>query len=176
MSHLPSEGSLRARVPDHHPRRRMVGKRTVAAVAVDARPKQGAATEETWAVGTCLYLQGLIAGSKVSFLVDTGSGVSILAARIWREWDRPRDELAKYLERLRSVEGQALECLGRTRLAVTLGTSVIEWDFIVAEIGEDEGILGNDFAMAQHLTVLPQDSAVYLPASSSAQKEDMLVV
>ena len=43
----------------------------------------------------------------------------------------------------------------------------------MAEIGEDEGILGNDFAMAQHLTVRPHESAVYLPASSSADKEDM---
>ena len=54
---------------------------------------------------------------------------------------------------------------------MTLGTRVIEWDFIVAEIGE--GILGNDFAMAQQLTVRPHESAVYLPASSSADKEDM---
>ena len=50
---------------------------------------------------------------------------------------------------------------------MTLGTRVIEWDFIVAQIGEDEGILGNDFAMAQQLTVQPHGSAVYLPASSS---------
>ena len=34
---MPSEGSLRARVPDHPPRRRMVGKRTVAAVAVEGQ-------------------------------------------------------------------------------------------------------------------------------------------
>ena len=148
VSHVPSEGSLRARVPDHHPRRRTLGKRTVAAIALDAGPEQGAAIEETWAVGNGLYLQGRIAGSKVSFLFNTGSRVLILAARIWREWDRPRDELAKYWGRLCSVEGWSLECLGWTRLAVTLGTRVIEWDFIVAEIGEDEGILSNDFAMA----------------------------
>ena len=56
---------------------------------------------------------------------------------------------------------------------MTLGTRVIEWDFIVAEIGKDEGILDNDIAMAQQLTVWPHESAVYLPASSSADKEDM---
>ena len=84
VSHFPS-----ARVPDDHHHRRTIGKWTVAAVAVDAGPEQGAMTEETWAVGNGLYLQGRIAGSKVSFLVDTRSGVSILAAWIWREWDRP---------------------------------------------------------------------------------------
>ena len=44
-SHLPSEGSLRGRVPDHHHHRRTVRKRTVTAVTVAAGPRQGAATE-----------------------------------------------------------------------------------------------------------------------------------
>ena len=69
VSHVPSEGSLCARVPTTTVRRR-----TVAAVAVDMGHEQGAATEETWAVGNGLYLQVQIAGSKVSLLVDTGSG------------------------------------------------------------------------------------------------------
>ena len=38
---------------------------------------------------------------------------------------------------------------------MTLGTRAIKWNFIVAEIGDDEGILGNDFAMAHELTVRP---------------------
>ena len=46
---------------------------------------------------------------------------------------------------------------------MTLGTPVVEWGFIVAEIGDDEGILGNDFAMAHELTVRPCEGAVYLP-------------
>ena len=56
---------------------------------------------------------------------------------------------------------------------MTLGTHVIDWDFLVAEIGEDEGILGNDFAMVQELTVRPHKGAVYLPAFTSTGKEDM---
>ena len=60
------------------------------------------------------------------------------------------------------MEGQALECLGRVRLMVTFGTRAIDWDIIVAEIGEDEGILGNHFAVAHQLTVWPHEGAVYL--------------
>ena len=101
-------------------------------------------------------------GNGVSFLVDTGSGVSILAARTWRKWGRTEDELTRYWGRLCSVEGRALECLGKAGLTVTLGTRVVEWGFIVAEIGDDEGILGNDFAMAHELTVRPCEGAVYL--------------
>ena len=56
---------------------------------------------------------------------------------------------------------------------MTLGTHVIDWDFIVAEICEDEGFLCNDFAMAQELTVGPHEGTVYLPAFSSGGKEDM---
>ena len=104
-------------------------------------------------MGNRLYLPGRIEGNGVSFLVNTGSGVSILAARTWREWGRAEDELTRYWGWLCSVEGQALECLGKARLTVTLGTRVIEWCFIVAEIGDDEGILRNDFAMAHELTV-----------------------
>ena len=117
----------------------------------------------TVAIGNGLYLLGRIGGNGVSFLVDTGSGVSILAAHTWRKWGRTEDELTRYWGRLCSVEGRALECLGKARLTVTLGTRVVEWGFIVAEIGDDEGILGNDFAMAHELTVRPCEGAVYLP-------------
>ena len=148
-------------MPDQHGR--TLGKRTVAAVAIDAGPQGGAATEESVTIGNGLYLLGRIGGSGVSFLVDTGSGVSILAARKWKEWGRTEDELTRYWGSLCSVEGRALECLGKARLTVTLGTRVVEWGFIVAEIGDDEGILGNDFAMAHELTVRPCEGAVYLP-------------
>ena len=71
------------------------------------------------------------------------------------------------------MEGRALESLGRATLTVTLGTRVIKWSFIVAEIGDDEGILGNDFAMAHKLTVQPCEGAVYLPDLSGTRKEHM---
>ena len=100
-------------------------------------------------VGNKLYLPGRIEGNGVSFLVDTGSGVSILAAQTWMKWGRAEDELTRYWGRLCSVEGRALECLGSTRLTMTLGTRAIKSSFIVAEIGDDEGILGNNFASSQ---------------------------
>ena len=73
-------------------------------------------------VGNRLYLPGRIEGNGISFLVDTGSGVSILVARTWRKWGHAEDELTRYWGGggLCSVEGRALECLGRARLTVTL--------------------------------------------------------
>ena len=161
VSLVPSEGPFREGMPHQHGR--TLGKRTVAAVAIDTGPQEGAATEESVTIGNGLYLLGRIGGNGVSFLVDTGSGVSILVARTWKEWGRTEDELTRYWGRLCSVEGRALESLGKARLTVTLGTRVVEWGFIVAEIGDDEGILGNDFAKAHELTVRPCEGAVYLP-------------
>ena len=99
--------------------------------------------------------------------------MSILAALTWRKWGRAEDGLTRYWGPLCSVEGRALECLGKARLTVTLGTRVIEWSFIVAEIGDDEGILGNDFAMAHELTVRPCEGAVYLPDLAGTGKGHM---
>ena len=121
--------------------------------------------------GNGQYLPGQIEGNGVSFLVDTGSGVCILVAWTWRKWGRMEDWLTRYLGRLCSVEGRALECLGKARLTVTLGTRVIEWSFIVAEIGDDEGILGNNFAMAHELTVRPCEGAWISQTSLGREKD-----
>ena len=43
----------------------------------------------------------------------------------------------------------------------------------MAEIGDGEGILGNDFAMAHKLTVRPWEGAVHLPDLSGKRKEHM---
>ena len=134
--------------------------------------KDGRKQRKQWAaVGNGLYLPGRIEGNGVSFMVDMGSRVSILAVRTWRKWGSAEDELTRYWGRLCSVEGRALECLGRARLTVTLGTRVIKWSFRVAEIEDDEGILGNDFAMAHELTVRRCEGGVYLPDLSGTRKE-----
>ena len=56
---------------------------------------------------------------------------------------------------------------------MTLGTQMVLWDFVVTQIGEDEGILGNDFTMAHLLTVWPHEGAVYLPAAPRSGTDDM---
>ena len=43
------------------------------------------------------------------------------------------------------------------------GNSGHKMELIVAEIGDDEGILGNDFTTAHELTVRPCEGAMYLP-------------
>ena len=43
----------------------------------------------------------------------------------------------------------------------------------MTEIGEDEGILRNDFAMAQRLTVQPHEGVAYLPEASREWTENL---
>ena len=88
---MPSEGPFREGMPDQHGR--TLGKRTVAAVAIDAGPQEGVATEESVTIGNGLYLLGRIGGNGVSFLVDRGSWVSILAARTWRTHGGQADQI-----------------------------------------------------------------------------------
>ena len=59
-------------------------------------------------------------------------------------------------------------------MSETLGTRTVLWDFIMTEIGEDEGILGNDFAMANWLTVQPHEGAVYLQVVPRNGSDDMV--
>ena len=106
-------------------------------------PKKGAVEEGTQTIGNGLYIQGREAGSTVRFLVETGSGVLIFRARVWNDWAGPKKELRKYWGWLCSTEGGAFECLGRVRLTITWDTQAIDWDFIVAELGEDRDIHSN---------------------------------
>ena len=58
-----------------------------------------------------------------------------------------------YWGQLYSIKGRALDYLGQVRLTVNFGRQTVDWDFIVAEIGDHEEILGNNFAMAHKITV-----------------------
>ena len=69
MSPVPPKRPFRERTP-HQCYGRTLGKRTVAAVAIDAGPQEGVATEESVLVGNGLYLPGRIEENRVSF--DTG--------------------------------------------------------------------------------------------------------
>ena len=61
--------------------------------------------------------------------------------------------------RLCLFEGKALNCLGQAH--IWNGGKRVGICF--AEIGTDEGILGNDFAMRHKLTIRPHKGVVYLP-------------
>ena len=125
---------------------RTLGKRTVAAVTIDAGPQEGAAMEESVMVGNGLYLPGRIEGNGVSFLVDRGSGVSILAAPTWRKWGRAEDELTRYWGRrcegavyLPDLAGTRKEhmsqCLPCTIRSVTEVRAVTEENLAVRAVG-----------------------------------------
>ena len=114
-------------------------------------------------IGNGLYLPGRIGEGAVNFLVDTGSGVFYCSSAD--------------LETVGMPEGRANEVLGTTilggRTSVGLpgtseacckhGSTGHHLGLHSGEIGEDEGILGNDFAMAHRLKVRPHEAAVYLP-------------
>ena len=66
--------------------------------------------------------------------------------------------------------GERLPCTIQVVIEVR---AVTEETLVVRAIGDDEGILGNDFAMAHELTVRPCEGAVYLPDLAGTGKGHM---
>ena len=71
-----------------------------------------------------------------------------------------------------STKGRIDQVLWTTVLGRGMGTRVLGMNEAGSYPG-NEGILGNNFAMAQELTVRLHEGAVYLPAFSITGKEDM---
>ena len=78
---------------------------------------------------------------QVSFLVDTGSPVSLLP---WTTTRQKLSELKHYCGRVLSVCGQSLEVLGQCDLEIKFGNNVFVQDFLVTR-GVSVPILGIDF-------------------------------
>ena len=69
--------------------------------------------------------------------------------------------------------GQSLGLSGIDSVGVRLWARSFVWEFIIVDIGTDEGILGNDFAMRYALTVCPHKGADYLPNAGQLGKDGL---
>ena len=77
VSLAPSERTL----SDHHGH--TLKKPTAAAITIEAGPVGGMTKKEVQPLRNRLYLPAQVVVHTVRFLVDTGSGVSLLATRVW---------------------------------------------------------------------------------------------
>ena len=93
------------------------------------------------------YLQGQISGVSVSFLVDTGVGVSLLNGRIWDQAGCTNDRIspAPY-SNLVGVDGLPIQARGVVTIPLTISNTVFNQEFVIADNITAEGILhGNGF-------------------------------
>ena len=94
-------------------------------------------------VATLPYISVNILGSNNSFLIDTGSQVSILKHTYASRYKLHPSPCLKF----RAVNGTELKIFGQCTATLEIGTQVLEHKFYVAEI--DTNIIGSDL-LQQH--------------------------
>ena len=91
-----------------------------------------------------------IDNTPVSFLVDTGAGVSLLSKEVWDRLNRAEDKLKPVVtQRIVGVDGIPIKIEGSILVPVAIGKATFEHDFIVANEITAEAILGLDFLEAK---------------------------
>ena len=87
--------------------------------------------------------------SPVSFLIDTGAGVSLLSKLTWDKIKPTEEGLNPIVtHRLVGVDGVPIKVDGTVSVPITIGKVTLQHDFIVAEQITAEAILGLDFLEA----------------------------
>ena len=105
-------------------------------------------THQTLSVNsvTSYYLTGYVSNKLISFLVDTGAGVSLLNGRVW---DKIKPSTVSVepgvCQNLVGVDGHAIQVRGSVKIPVTISDRIFEQTFIIADGITAEGILGMDF-------------------------------
>ena len=87
-----------------------------------------------------------IYNSPVSFLIDTGTGVSLLSKSVWDKIKPAKERFNPMVtHRLVGVDGVPIKVEGMVSAPITTGEVTLQHDFIVAEQITAEAILGLDF-------------------------------
>ena len=95
----------------------------------------------------CFKLHGLVNGEPMSFLLDTGAAVTLLARDAWTRIDPKRStKLEPWTEyRLVGVDGSPLQVYGQARVDIELEGEKLSGDVVVVSPLTSEAILGLDF-------------------------------
>ena len=95
---------------------------------------------------TSYYLQGCVSDVSVSFLVDTGAGVSLLNGHVW---DQAGLTIVKISpaphSNLVGVDGHPLQVRGIVMIPLTISSTVFTQAFVIANNKTADGILRMDF-------------------------------
>ena len=119
-----------------------------------------------------------IYGCPVSFLVDTGAGVSLLNKEVWSKI-KPTVELCELAtsHRLVGVDGAPLNILGSAVAPITISGITYKHKFVIAERITADAILGLDFLeanqcvlnLAEGKIIIANRSIPLLPNSSTTK-------
>jgi hypothetical protein len=114
----------------------------VAGIEVEPRstPKIGLGTKTK----SQMYLNGMINGHKISFLIDTGASISCISSAVFERVKTDTDKLSLVEGGLDNVSGGSVSITGIASLDLQFGQSLFPHDMLVAQVSE-AAILGMDF-------------------------------
>ena len=95
-----------------------------------------------------LYVNGIVNGAPVRFLVDTGANTTLIQTQLWEAMSRSPastlSQLEHVLHTMKFADGRSSSFQGRAKMTIGLGDLKLVHTIWVVEI-EQEGILGLDF-------------------------------
>ena len=93
-------------------------------------------TNQTLSVNsvTSYYLQGYVGNESISFLVDTGVGVSLLSGKVWYKIKPSTVSLEpNQCQNIVGVDGHSIQVRGSVKIPVTISDWTFEQTFIIAD-------------------------------------------
>lgn len=100
------------------------------------------------------FVSACVQNMPLTFLVDTGSNVTILRKDLLESWSpETRPHLTPVNLKLVTVTGECSSFYGKSQVEITLGSQKLIHEILFADI-QNDGILGIDFLNANRIDVL----------------------
>ena len=92
-------------------------------------------------------------GTTSSFLLDTGSAISLVSQDLWKKCHQEHDKLEPWTKQLVSVDGSSVRVLGCCQIRITMGNNTFHHAVLIVDTLTMEGILGLDFLKKHRCSV-----------------------
>ena len=101
-----------------------------------------------WSIEEGYFICALLDNMPITFLIDTGSNVTILSKEMLQKLPSETNTLVEPTTlKMLTVTGEVTPFLGKMDLNLTIGTQKLKHNVLIADI-ENDGILGMDFLTA----------------------------